>query len=75
MEHIDTYFVMKELQHRLHDAVYNADICTDPVLNTLREQTDDNVNTMKRMDRELRILLSRYHNLLHNRVHGIEEQA
>lgn len=67
MEHIDTYLIMRELQHRLADCLYDPDPSFDHMVSDLLDQSPDNEYAMKKIEREMRILMERYTLLLNER--------
>ena len=73
MEHIDTYLIMRELQHRLADCLYDPDPSFDHMVNDLLEQSSDNEYAMKKIEREMRILMDRYTLLLNERNQELKE--
>ena len=73
MEHIDTYLIMRELQHRLADCLHDPDPSFDHMVNDLLEQSSDNEYAMKKIEREMRILMDRYTLLLNERNQELKE--
>ena len=76
MEHIDTYLLMRELQTRLNDGLYDPEPRVDTMLNTLLthgETKEDSTRMLKWIDREMRIMLNRYNLLMHERIKDLGE--
>ena len=76
MEHIDTYLLMRELQTRLNDGLYDPEPRADSMLNTLLthgETKEDSTRMLKWIDREMRIMINRYNLLMHERIKDLEE--
>jgi hypothetical protein len=75
MNNVDTFTLFTEFQKRLADHLYDPEPQADPMLDDLFCQTSDNEFAMKKIEREMRLLIRRYKMLVKERTREMKESG
>jgi hypothetical protein len=64
MKDISTYILMLELRNRIDDILNDPEPMSDPVLETLLQQSDVMVDTLESMKGSLNNVMNRYYQIM-----------